>query len=150
MKVLPLLLCALLAPAVNAAAPAKAPTDTGKVAAEKKVAAMKEPEFCLALGKSIRETKTKPPTDYSRALIDRAVKQNHLKTFELEAIRTRSPAIGLSFCGMFAALGRHTRSHQYARPNGTSYQIVYEREAKTIRLHLNFIENEFRVTSWSD
>lgn len=150
MKALSLLLCALLTSSVNAATPAKPATEAEKIAIKKKVLAMKDLEFCLAFGKSVRETKTNPPTEYSRAMLDRATNLEHVKYQEIAAVQAQTPAIGLSMCGMIAALGRSTRTHQYTRASGTSFQVIYDRGERNIYLHLDFVENDFRVTSWSN
>lgn len=116
----------------------------------KKVSAMEEPEFCVALGKAIRVT-GRAPSPREAEILQRGREKNPLRPDDIEAIRKRAPAIGMTFCSVFAALGVPTRSHQSARASGTTFQLVYSSETRnTTYLHLDYVKDNYRVTSWSN
>jgi hypothetical protein len=91
----------------------------------KKVAAIKDNQFCAAYGKAMRAKDKNGNTPYSIAMLERAINEFGVKAGFIDAVSSRHIALGMSQCEVIAAWGRPERANRSVGSFGEHYQLVY-------------------------
>ena len=123
------------------------PEDRNIVASILKAAKENDLNLCIEYGRGER---AKKETRRNRAVFEYLLHANRLNSADLRNIKSKDVAIGMSACGVMAALGRPTRGHTRESAYGTSTQMVYERDGRyNMYIHLDYKNSDFIVTSIS-
>lgn len=91
--------------------------------AERRASRFKDWQVCIEAGKQIRAKK--PDRAYKDAVLARS-QEYGLNGIDLMAAASRTPAIGMSVCGIYATLGAPQRLNRTQRSNGVTAQWVYD------------------------
>jgi hypothetical protein len=104
-------------------------------------------DLCLEYGRGER---AKKETRRNRAIFEFLLHSKSLNTADLSNIKERNVSVGMTACGVMAALGKPTRGHTRESAYGISTQMVYERDGHyNTYVHLDYKNSDFIVTSIS-
>lgn len=103
--------------------------------ARKAAAKIPERDFCIALGQAVRAAR-KSATPYSIAMNERARNEFNVAFNEISGIEQRNVAIGMSLCGVLAALGQASDVNRTVTRRGNEhFQLVYR--AKRMYIYID-------------
>jgi hypothetical protein len=91
-----------------------------------KISAMKWWDQCMAWG---REARTSRHTPWREALIDHLTSEQMLNGHDLSNVTDRTPAVGMTTCGVYAQLGLPNASNATTTAHSMKVQMVYRDRA---------------------
>lgn len=102
-------------------------------------------DFCMRLGRTLRNAPEKSGAVRYNVMLKLAEEPDFgVRPIHHDAIRKRSPAIGMSVCSVFAALGRPESNNRTVTSRGERYQLIYRNPKRYVYLD-NFI-----VSGWQE
>lgn len=108
-------------------------------------------QTCQLVGAELRSKKTDPKKAEEHEVLFNVtmLPPYSIPNAHLPAIRNREPELGMSMCGVIAALGLPNRNNRNVSRRGERFQLVYERPRRYVYLEGEHAGNA-RVTSWQD
>lgn len=110
-----------------------------------KASKIKEPKFCLMLGRLLRKPDISERGQlWEKVVMERATKELGVPSRDIGYIRDRSLRVGMDWCSMYAAIGAPDRHNRTVNAHGESYQLIYSSPKRYVYLDDN------KVRSWQD
>lgn len=99
-------------------------------------------KLCLEAGRVLRAN---ADSEYRQAVIGRVKNNGWIDSQDYGSITSRKPRVGMSLCGVLAALGRPNDTNKTVTAAGEHWQLIY----RSPRRMYVYLDND-RVTGWQE